>query len=201
MNLADVHGRIVAGSLCEPIGPAGDRQISYTVDLSASPSGLYELLMGSESVEKFYLLKDRGIIGLGILDLYSGPGVPTDSAFIDPAGLPSPKVFSLAFDQRTTTWRYHVIPKYDQALLASSLAIVDAKGRYTFTAPDEKTTITGEKAYVIQSIEEVPITEEVVDGIRLDIDLKPRITNLKNPEYTAVTVENNNFFSDVYVYV
>lgn len=177
-------------------------KVRCLIDFGEIDPGLINITAGSEETETYYRPEsypDRA--PMAAIDLYAGPSVPEPYRFVDTDGNPQFKMFTCRIDRQSSTWRYIIVPRFSTALQANQLAIEDADSRYTFGSPTEIQTMSGEKAFAIESVGMIPHQEEPIKGLSLRKNTADLIEELPNPGPDQIQVLDSGIYSEIFVYV
>ncbi len=186
--------------------------------LGHKPPGLYILKKNGESKRRWFV--DNDLFNkhpFGIVNLHVAPGVIGDYQFVDSRqignkrekfAVPGRK-YSIKIDARSTRWRYHVTPRFSKDHDLDNLKI---KNEANASSPLKALGVVferykgedvGENEAVFISNKPIPSREKGYPSLVLyegeeEILLIP---NLPNPDVSAVSVEEGEAHSDIFVYV
>ncbi|OJJ22565.1 hypothetical protein BKI52_07740 [marine bacterium AO1-C] len=120
---------------------------------------------------------------------------------LESARVNEPYNFIVSFEERKTTWRYTIIPKYENP---SNLKIrmVEGREKVTFTGPVEG-KFYNQQAYIFESDRPLSLKErpdyefELVSGSKIIKKMLPA----PSPELIKPTTDNSKFYSEIIVYI
>ncbi|OZG73982.1 hypothetical protein BTA51_09385 [Hahella sp. CCB-MM4] len=174
------------------------------INLSGYPPGEYRLYQDNLLQSSFYVdpaLQWRP--PLAVLTLQTGPLVASDGQFVTPhSGEIKEKQFVLTIPAKQTTWRYFVIKKYRSEHAFGKLTIDSTNDRYQFGAPQAVTIKKGLPASRFDSQTPIPLSSDGLAGLSLRSSTQGvLIDHLPSPAMTQLVVDQNQAFSDQYIYI
>lgn len=198
VRIQSADGTVVRSEYCRPY----EGNVQCLIDLHEVEPGLVSITAGTEEQETYYRYESLPENApLAAVDLYVGPSVPDAYAFVDSNGIPQNKTFTCRIAKRSSSWRYIVVPKFNNSLQANQLSIDDSDDRYTFGDATAVQTMSGEAAFLIESEDVIPHQEEPIKGLSLRKNNADLIKELPNPGPDQVMGTDGNFYSEIYVYV
>ena len=197
-RIQSADGTVVWSEYCRP----HNGNVQCLIDLREVAPGLISITAGSDEPETFYRYESLPENApLAAIDLYAGPSVPEAYAFVDADGMPQGKTFTCGIAKRSSSWRYIVVPKFNNSLRADQLSIDDSDDRYTFGEATAFQTMSGEAAFLIESEDMIPHQEEPIKGLSLRRNNADLIRELPNPAPNQIMGSDGDFYSEIYVYV
>ncbi len=188
------------------------------INLHHKPSGLYTLKENGDPERRFYV--DNALFNshpFGIVNLHVAQGVIEEYQFVNSGQignteekLPIPgRDYTIEIDARTTLWRYHVVRKFSKD---HDLDKLNIKNEANASSPLKAMGVkfekyegedVGENEAVFISNKPIPSSEKGYSTIVLTKGMEkiPLIPNLPNPDVTAVSVEEGETYSDIFVYI
>ncbi len=173
-----------------------DGVFEFEFILKGLKPGKYHFEIDSAELDSFYHPGDLKTSGLfGILEIFAS--VPNDNKFFNSSGDILFKEYTLAFNNRKTTWKYHIINK-NGATLADPI-IRELSNPWNFTEVDDG---------LFSSDSVMPLQEEPIKGIEFLADKNDSgsvlVQNLPNPAVELIKPDTNDIskiYSDINVYI
>jgi hypothetical protein len=198
ISVQNVDGTVLRSEYCRP----QDGNVQCQIDFSGIEPGILRIIAGSKEPEIIYRQESLPAKSpFAAVDLLVSPSVPDAYAFVSADGLPQPKTFTCRIENRSSLWRYIVVPKFNTSLQREQLSITDGDGRYTFGKAAKVLTMSGDPAFAIISKDEIPLQETPVKGLSLKRNQVDLIKELPNPGPEQLKGSKGNFYSEIYVYV
>jgi hypothetical protein len=180
-----------------------------TVDLRRHGPGLFSLFVDDVQKHRFYGSDEIPDIGASaVLDLFRHEDVPSGYQFTDPEHNHDARgpTYTVRIKNRETRWRYRVVLKYRRDLSPEKLSVVHRDNAVAFARGPTEERTDGTKVVPFVSEGRLPFQDKPVEGLELrradtnDID-KAEIENLPNPSVRSLTTVEDEYYSDVFVYL
>lgn len=206
LELFDTFGGLVLSGVHTAV--AG--RVSTFIDVSSSGSGRFTLKLDGVIKEKLYadsaLARARAF---GVVEIRFTSQAPTDYRLLKDDGSPQFRRFAVRLANRSVTWRYFVVPRFDTNLTAADLVVEDGSARYGFPANGTATRLgTGEAAVTFASHDPIPLQRLPVKNLHLKKranggGLVELVSDLPNPRLDSLGYDPaiRKVFSDIFVYV
>jgi hypothetical protein len=135
--------------------------------------------------------------------------VAASHRFVDDSGQGTGTDFAVHFRNRSTVWRYRIVPRYEDTLDADHLEVLDGEGRYSFSSGTNTSTPGGETAIHFASTAPLPLQEQPIRHLELhklnggDGPSLQLVDHLPNPSRTQITIDagDGTVYSEIEVYV
>lgn len=187
---------------------AGDGTPLLTAAAGSEYAGEEDLTAWADlDLEDIDSLRSRRPFALVLLKV--GDTVASSHRFVDDSGRGTGTEFGVRFRNRSTVWRYRIVPRYENTLDADHLEVVDSEGRYSFSAGTGTSTPGGETAIRFASTAALPLQEEPIRHLELhklnggDGPSLQLIDHLPNPSRTQISIDagDGTVYSEMEVYV
>jgi hypothetical protein len=164
--------------------------------LSGLKAGRYHLDIGGTAEDSFYFPGDLKTGRLfGIVEVYAT--VPNDNKFFNSSGDVLFKEYTVAFNNRKTTWNYHIVNKNGATLTDPIVRELTNPWNFTKLSDD-----------LYESDAMMPLLEEPIAGIEFLTDKNDAgsvlVQNLPNPGVELIKPDPSDItriYSDIYVYI
>jgi hypothetical protein len=153
------------------------------LDLRSLPEGRYKLTVGNVALE-FYLSDQLATRQWGAIAIYAGGRsqadlLPGNCRVLDRTGVPNPRTFTVALDNRKTIWRYYIIDptgkqdygSYELSGVNKTMAQPNdpSSGEVRFVRQSTRASINGHAAWVFESQSQLPLLQYPADELSLTL--------------------------------
>jgi hypothetical protein len=216
ISILDQHSGSVFTTQLERLedGSSSGAQKNFcaAIDLTAFGKGLYHFLIDGVESHRRYVDEDlTWRKPFALLDMKLHPHVPTTHQFAEDDGSVAAKHFRLRLNKRETIWKYLVGVKYREDIAEDDLQIISASFPATFTRKASYRLADNTRIIPFDSDLKLPLRQEPIKGIKLKRTLSAHGAGsgsasseeiaLPNPEVANLKTENNQLYSEVYIYV
>lgn len=183
-----------------------ENEFTFQFDLTNYANGRAELRIDGNIEESFYAVNRRDMAGIfGVIEILNTPGTPSEYRFMEPNGVLKKQEYTLAFQNRSTHWRYLVIDRSGMNLDTPGIEDNDPQG-YTFSK--DATGSYPAEYEVFVSDQEIPLSETRLKTLKLSQKVnssrKSVQESLPNPGVQLLKQDENNqntYYSEVYLYM
>ena len=211
ISVLDQHSGTVFSKTLDRLddGATGaQKNFSSAIDLSAFGKGLYHFFIDGALTQRRYI--DDALTRnkpFALLNISLHPDVPLSHRLTRADGAVASKTFRLRLNKRETIWKYLVGVKYREEIEDDDLEIISASFPATFTRKPSYRLADNTRIIPFASDSKLPLTQEPIKGIKLKRSLSAHGSGsseemaLPNPEVANLKIDNNQLYSEVYVYV
>jgi hypothetical protein len=203
LSITDIHGVQVAEGTMTPL----DGSLTYPVDMRGRSHGRYALSVNGGEKLVFYmddnLAKERVF---GIIDIFAGADVPPANRFVESDGSIAAKSYSIKIDNRKTYWKYAVVLSRHPDIKAEDISITYADASTTFSRQAVQLLPDGKKSVPFISEGAIPLRDEPVRGIKLELAAGNGLLGIGNLPNAAISgikpsPSGDKIFSEIFVYI
>ncbi|MCW9708154.1 hypothetical protein [Fodinibius salsisoli] len=176
---------------------------NFQFDLSNYPAGRAELWIDGSKEELFYSAGTEQMAGVfGIIEVFHSNEVPSTYQFLDDNNFVEAQNYQLAFQKRSTFWKYIIVNKSGADLDDPGIQ----NGSYTFTQDTSGSYPSNYSVFI--SDQEIPLSQEGIDSLSLrkkfSTSNRKVLDGLPNPRQNMLRRDEaniNKFYSEVYLYI
>ncbi len=152
LEIKDASGRTIKSG----IAPA---HTAYTFDLNGLSEGKYSVFAGKKELESFvYTGLKPELKAIGLVEIFLTGALKEELIHIvKERDVPNTRTYQIAFQARSTYWKYFIVSKYSNGLQHSSIATNDKN--IAFKGPEQVALANGVPAFMFQSKEALPLSE------------------------------------------
>ncbi|QHT66030.1 hypothetical protein GXP67_04750 [Rhodocytophaga rosea] len=133
--------------------------LPFRFDLNGLPEGKYKVIVGKKELETFVHTGIRpDLKAIGLVEIFLTGALKDELIqIIKERDTPGTRAYKIAFQARSTYWKYLIVPKYSNGLQHASIATNDKN--IAFKGPEKITLANGDSAFMFQSEEVLPLSE------------------------------------------
>jgi hypothetical protein len=133
--------------------------LPFRFDLNGLPEGKYKVVAGKKELDTFVYTGIKPYLkAIGLVEIFL-TGALKDELIqtIKEKDTPGTRSYQIAFQARSTYWKYLIVPKYSNGLQHASIATNDKN--ISFKGPEKITLANGDSAFMFQSEDVLPLSE------------------------------------------